>query len=118
MGDIEKATTEELEAALEARRELGRGFEQELVESFVDKIDQRIEVRVDARVAERTKGMKGSDKEAGNRQMILGFVSLGTGIPITAIAATNADGVSGVIVAWLGIVGVNVAHALSSRRRD
>jgi len=116
MGDIEKATTEELEAALAARRELGRSYEAELVESFVDKIGTQIDMRVDARLAERGKGASKSDDKAAERQMILGFVSLGTGIPITAIAATNVDGVAGVLVAWAGIVGVNIAHALTSRR--
>ncbi|HET7328954.1 MAG TPA: hypothetical protein VFJ14_16910 [Nocardioidaceae bacterium] len=117
MGEIEKATTEELEAALEARRELGRSFEQELVESFVDKIDARITARVDAQVAERTRGSKHLDKKAGQRQMILGFVSLGTGIPITAIAGGTGE-LAGIIAAWVGIVGVNVAHAVSSWRPD
>ena len=48
---------------------------------------------------------------------MIGIVSLGTGIPITAIAGGVGDGLAGVVVAWLGIVGVNVAHALSNRRR-
>jgi hypothetical protein len=43
-------------------------------------------------------------------------VSLGTGIPITAIAGGIGE-LRGIIVAWVGIVGVNVAHALSRRRR-
>lgn len=77
----------------------------------------RIEARVDARVAEGTKDLKKVDKEVGQRQMVLGFVSLGTGIPITAIGGGIA-GLPGIIVAWAGIVGINVAHALSSRRRD
>jgi len=38
-------------------------------------------------------------------------VSLGTGVPITAIAAEQG-GVLGIVVAWAGIVGVNVANAL------
>jgi hypothetical protein len=38
----------------------------------------------------------------------LAIVSLGTGIPITAIAAEQG-GVAGIALAWLGI---NVAHAL------
>jgi hypothetical protein len=116
VADIEKATREELEAALAARKELGRDYEPALVESFLDKIDQRIDARVDARVDERTKGMRKSDKAAGERQMVLGFVSLGTGIPITAIAGADDRGVAGIVVAWLGIAAINVAHALASRR--
>ena len=46
----------------------------------------------------------------------MGLVSLGTGIPITAVAA-SAGGTSGIVVAWLGIVGVNTAFALGRVRR-
>jgi len=53
----------------------------------------------------------------GQRQMALGIVSLGTGIPITAIAGSLAEpGLAGIIAAWAGIVGVNLAHALQGRR--
>ena len=46
---------------------------------------------------------------------MLGIISLGAGIPITAISASVVEpGLLGVIVAWAGIVGVNVAAA--SRR--
>ena len=56
-------------------------------------------------------------KQESNQSFVLGIVSLGTGIPITAIAATNVEpGLLGVAIAWAGIVGVNVAHRLSKRR--
>jgi hypothetical protein len=41
--------------------------------------------------------------------------SVGMGIPITAIAAQT--GVAGIALAWIGIAGVNLAAALSGRRR-
>ena len=43
----------------------------------------------------------------------LSIISLGTGIPITAIAAEQG-GVVGMLVVWAGIVGVNFSF---SRRR-
>jgi len=59
------------------------------------------------------------EKEISNQSLVLGIVSLGTGIPITAIAATNVEpGLLGVAIAWAGIVGVNLAHRLRRRRRD
>lgn len=59
------------------------------------------------------------EKQASNQSFVLGIVSLGTGIPITAIAATNVEpGLLGVAIAWAGIVGVNLAHRLGRRRRD
>lgn len=46
--------------------------------------------------------------------LALAITSLGVGIPLTAIAASEA-GLPGLIVAWIGIVCVNAAYA--SRRR-
>jgi len=50
--------------------------------------------------------------DSGER-LALAIVSLGTGIPITAIAAQAADAL-GIAIAWIGIAGVNI---LFSRRR-
>lgn len=47
--------------------------------------------------------------------LALAITSLGVGIPLTAIAVSEA-GLPGLIVAWVGIVCVNAAYA-SSRRR-
>ena len=49
-------------------------------------------------------------------QFALAIVSLGTGIPITAIAG-GTGGIAGIVAVWAGIVGVNLAHALTGRRR-
>jgi hypothetical protein len=111
------STRDELEAALAARRDLGPAYDDALADSFIDKIGQQIEARVDQRLAERGgKGARAHSDEAGQRQWVLGIISLGTGIPITAIAGGTTEGVSGILIAWLGIVGVNTAHAWSSRR--
>lgn len=122
MVNLERATKEELEAALAARRELGRDYEPALVESFVDKIEQTIQARVDQQVERRTSAVQRVDAGASVRQFVLGLVSMGTGVPITLFAAGVASGgdsgtsVPGIAVAWLGIVGVNAAHAWSNRR--
>ena len=110
---------EEAEAVLGARLELGKEYDQALAESFADRIEQVVEARVAASgrgpgALERREAL---DSQAGQRQLKLGVVSLGCGIPITAIADSLGDGLPGVIVAWLGIVGVNAAHALQSRWR-
>ena len=45
-------------------------------------------------------------------------LELGVGVPVTIVPITATDnGLPAVVVAWLGITGVNVAHALSARRR-
>src|SRR5262245_13334025 len=109
---------DEAEAVLATRAELGATYDADLVQAFAERVEQVVE----ARVAERTQSVElersrahSITDAAGTRQMVLGFVSLGTGIPITAIAASTAD-LPGLIVAWCGIVGVNVAHAIQSRR--
>jgi hypothetical protein len=110
-------THDELEATLQARRELGPAYDDALVESFIAKIDDQIQARVDARMAERSAktARTKTQQDTAQRQFALGVISLGTGIPITAIAA-GTEGVWGLVTAWLGIAGVNAAHAWSSRR--
>ena len=108
-GSLERS---EVEAALAARRDLGAEYDDAFVQAFADRIEQVVAERSSAAVAQRHL----SDEDTGGRQLVIGIVSLGTGIPITAIAGATAD-LPGIIVAWVGIVGVNVAHALSTRRR-
>ena len=108
---------QDVEAALVVRRELGEDYEPALVESFVERIEDAIEARVDARMAERNATAR-SQEQHQKHQLALGIVSLGTGIPITAVAGGVGDGLAGVIVAWTGIAAVNVAHALQGRRRS
>ncbi|MDQ3616834.1 MAG: hypothetical protein M3393_09465 [Actinomycetota bacterium] len=105
----------EIEAVLETRRELGSVYEPALVDSFADKIEVAIAARVDAQVSRR-QGEQRADESRGHRQMVLGIVSLGTGIPITAIAGGVAQ-TSGVMIAWIGIAVVNGAHAWQGRHK-
>ncbi len=117
---------DELAAAVEARRELGRDYEDAVLDSFLDRLDKSIDARVDARVEAQTRGRlpqpapapRPEAKQGQDRQFTLGLVSLGAGIPISAIVGSGSEGSVGrLLIAWAGIVGVNVAHALS-RRRD
>lgn len=81
----------------------------------VEPVTPRVAPRVEPASAD---GGRELDETAGTHQFVLGIVSLGTGIPISAIAATNVEpGLLGLGVAWAGIIGVNVAHYLSRRRR-
>ncbi len=93
-----------------ARRELGPDYEAALVESFADKIDQTVAERAEAAVREQQRS-SGWDTEG----FVIALVSLGVCIPVTAIAASIAD-LEGLIVAWTGLVGINVANAWGRRR--
>ena len=94
---------EELQAAIEARRELGPTHEPELVESFVERIEQRLAERQPAPPARR-EGREGS--------FVLALISMGVAIPLTAIALLNG-GLIALLVVWAGIVLVNLAYSRS-----
>ena len=104
------------EALLATRGELGPDYERALVDSFADRMEKEIQRRVAATSGGVSKRYD-RQEAAAKRQLALGIVSLGVGIPISAISAGIAD-LPGLVVAWAGIVSVNVANALSNRRRD
>ncbi len=107
---------EDAEAALHARKELGADFEPAVVDSFVERIDAAIETRVAQEVKRARKSepaARGNDGPA----LALAIVSLGVAIPLSAIAAHTA-GITGLVVAWIGIVLVNLAYALGRLRRN
>ena len=115
MPGIEEVGRSDVEALLEARRELGPSYDAALVDSFAERIERAVAQRADSGIAESQR----IERRAGDRDakhLALGIVSLVAGIPITAISATIVD-LPGLIVAWTGIVGVNVSYALRGRRR-
>jgi hypothetical protein len=73
----------DVEAALEARRELGRAYEDDIVDALVEKIDRR--------VAQRDSQLK--RRRDHQKEMILG--AMGISIPLLAIAAVFG-GVAGI----------------------
>lgn len=103
---------EELAATVEARRELGPDYQSAVVDHLAYEVDQVIE----ARTAQRLR-IHEHERKTAKESLALAIVSLGAGIPITAISASIVD-LPGLIVAWGGIVGVNVAHAWAVRRRQ
>ncbi|MFJ4671624.1 hypothetical protein [Kitasatospora purpeofusca] len=120
----------DLDASLQARKELGPEYESELVDSFLARIDARLDARVERRVAERLGPADGygpaegygrpgyGPRRFGRRSATrLPIVSLVLGIPLSAIAA-ESGGFLGLLVCWGGIVGVNVSSALAERIQE
>jgi hypothetical protein len=105
----QRITREDVSSLVEARRELGDEMEPAVIDAFLD----RVEAAAEARAAERRPAADRYPGEGRAQQLALSIISLGTGIPITAIAAENG-GVVGMLVVWAGIVGVNFSFA---RRR-
>ncbi len=99
----------EVHAALGAREQLGHEFDSAVAESFVERVSEAIDARIDARLGgARTGG--GTDRS----RMVVAIVSLGVGVPATAIAG-GLGGVSGILITWVGIAAVNLAYAWQRR---
>ncbi|MET8827762.1 hypothetical protein ABZX40_19750 [Streptomyces sp. NPDC004610] len=110
----------ELNATLHARRDLGEEYEFALVDSFLEKIDQRIDGEVERRVRrqfaeQRMTAARDSRSptatDSWGERFGFGIVSLVLAIPLSAIGGGVAD-LPGLLVAWAGIVGVNVFQAV------
>jgi len=105
---------EDAEALLEVRRELGPSYDAALVDSFAERIERAVSERVDAQIAQR-RASQAAVAGAGGRQLALGIISLVAAIPISIVLGQVDGGLVPLLVAWIGIVMVNVAHALQSR---
>ncbi|MFJ2257510.1 hypothetical protein ACIOKD_04055 [Streptomyces sp. NPDC087844] len=110
----------ELDATLHARKELGADYESALVDSFMEKVEQSLDGAVDRRVrrqlaeqqmvvARDSRSPRGSSDSWGER-FGFGIVSLVLAVPLSAIGVGVAQ-LPGLLVAWAGIVGVNVVQA-------
>jgi len=108
----------ELDATLQARRELGEEYESALVDSFLEKVDQRIDGAVERRLRRQqaeqqmtaARGARSSRAtDSWGERFGFGIVSLVLAIPLSAIGGGIAH-LPGLLVAWAGIVGVNVAQ--------
>ena len=119
MSTPDEETRRDVQAALAARRELGMEYEEAIAAGLLDRVNQlalmrSAEIR---READRSAEVAQAEKQARTHRLVLGIVSLGAGIPITAISANAVEpGVVGLVVSWAGIVGVNLAAALRGRR--
>ncbi|GGS64756.1 hypothetical protein ACFFV7_01990 [Nonomuraea spiralis] len=108
---------DDLQATLDARRDLGPDYEAALVDSFVERLDAAIAARVQAEPNGHGVAPARPKQHNGGAAMIpVALGSMGIGIPLTAIAASNA-GLVGLTITWLAIVAINVAAAVAIMRR-
>ncbi len=82
---------DEAQAALEARRELGAGYEEELAERFAQRIEAKLKERSPARRPDTTG---------------IAIVSMVVAIPMLAVAG-NFAGVGGVFLVCAALVLIN-----------
>src|SRR4051794_32366415 len=114
------ATRADVTAAWEARKELGPEYDEHIASGLADRVEELVAYRT-AELRQQGSSIDDDREMARSAQtqgFVLGIISLGAGIPITAIAATQVDpGLLGVAVAWAVIVGMNLAARATRRRR-
>jgi hypothetical protein len=93
---------DELQAAIEARKELGADMEPALIDAFVERIEQQLEERAQ----ERERALK--RKRDHQKEMVLG--AMGISVPLFAIAAIFT-GLAGVIVVCTALAVIAVVSA-------
>ncbi len=121
MSHPSEETRRDAEAALATRAELGPEYDEHIAAGLADRVEQLVAIRVAEQRVKSGSSKKELEVETAARKQrfVLGVISVGAGIPITAISGSVVDpGVVGLAVAWAGIVGVNVAHAWGSRKRS
>jgi len=105
----DELSREEIQAALEVRREMGAEIEPALVDSLAAKVEATVRRRYEAELAAaRDQGV--ADRQGQGGRLAVAIVSLVMAIPLTAI--TLSSGIAAMLLVWTGIVLVNVAMAL------
>jgi hypothetical protein len=94
---------DELEAAIEARKELGAEMEPAIIDGFVERIEQRLA----ARDQDRERSLK--RRRDHQKEMVLGAMAIS--IPMLAIAAIFT-GLAGVIVVCAALAVIALATSL------
>jgi hypothetical protein len=99
--DVSEVVPEnDLQAAIEARRELGSEMEPVVIDAFVERIERRLAERAE----ERERSLE--RKRAHQKEMVLG--AMGISVPMLAIAAIFT-GLAGVLVVCAALAVIAVA---------
>ena len=93
---------DELEATIEARRELGKEMEPAVIDAFVERIERRLAER------SRESAQSLKRKREHQKEMVLG--AMGISIPLLAVAAVFT-GLPGVIVVCGALAVIAIASA-------
>ncbi len=100
---------DDIEAALEVRKERGAEIEPALVDAMAHKVEATVRRRFEAEVAERRRSELAEQSGRGGR-IAVAVVSLVMAVPLTAIALEA--GPLALVVVWTGIALVNMAMAM------
>lgn len=113
---------EEIRAAAEIHREIQPEYRDAVVESFIDRVGKEIDARVDSRLiaAQNNGEVRSQQQQHRGPALALGIVSIGCGIPLTAISLSMLSAnskLTGLFLIWAAIAVINVAYGLSNRPR-
>jgi hypothetical protein len=112
---IPRPQHDDLTAAFAARQELGPDYDDAFVETVVNRVQQAVDARMGTHLRSRTAVERDSVRGERTVTLVIVCLSLLAAIPLTAIAAVQA-GVAGLLIAWTGLVLINLGYALRSRR--
>lgn len=118
---VDPETASQVQAAVAARSELGPEYDDAIAAGLAERVEELVAYRTaELRRRDELAEEERADRRTSTTQrFVLGIISLGAGVPITAVAAVNTDpGLIGVATTWAGIVGVNAVFAWGSRRRS
>lgn len=113
---------DEAEAALAARRELGRDYDDAIAESFTAKLDETIERRVAAEVERRLATPEQQRRRSEivsketNKAFVLALGSLGISIPLLGAVSDGGENMLGIVLVLLTVILVNLAFNLARLR--
>jgi hypothetical protein len=106
----------DVRATAQAAQELGPQYHDALAESLADKVEAELRER---RLPIQPEAPRPPARQAGaGAQLALAIVSLGVGVPLTAIAANSGalNPLVGILVVWIGIILVNLVFNAANRR--
>jgi hypothetical protein len=111
-------TRRDVEAALAARQELGPEYSDHIAAGLADRVEQLAAIRTAELRFEAEREGKGSTLERGaqTQRFVTALASIVAGIPISIVGMQEGS-LTGTAICWAGIVGVNMAQALATRRR-
>jgi hypothetical protein len=114
---VDHKTHEEIVAATAAHRELGPGYDDAVAEGLVERIGAEVDRRVDARLARHDLPARRPARVSPSGTLFgLGSMAIGGITAVSIINTHDPRAAVVVILIWIVIGVINVAHALANRR--
>jgi hypothetical protein len=114
---VDQKTHEDIAAAAAAHRELGPGYDDAVAEGLVERIGAEVDRRVDARLAQHDLPSRPPARVSPSGTFFgLGSMVIGGITSVSIINTHDGHAAIVVILIWIVIGVINVAHAYGNRR--